>query len=164
MRRGNTLRAFHAGDRERLEAILATYLRETRACCALVTDRAGRLLAASGETGGFDGVSFATLAAADFEASDQLAMLLGEEEFGSLYHQGDEKSMYLADVGGQAILASVFDDRTTLGLIRLKSREAASELAALFDAAAAREPAMNDVLETGWVDEATSEIDRLFAD
>lgn len=164
MRRGETLRSIHAADRERLESILTEFLRETRARCALVTDRAGRLLASAGETAGLDGVTFATLAAADFEASDHLAMLLGEEEFTSLYHQGDEKSMYLADVGGQAILASLFDGRTTLGMVRVKCRDAASELAVLLAESASREPSPADVLETGWALEAADEIDRLFAD
>lgn len=164
MRHDQVLSAIQPSDRERLDSILVEFLRDSKVRCALVADRAGRLVSSVGETGGFDGVSFATLAAADFEASDQLAMLLGEEEFTSLYHQGDETSMYLADVGGHAILASLFDDRTTMGLVRLKCREAASAMTVLLEEVVAREPAASDTLEAGWVIEAADEIDRLFAD
>src|SRR5512146_1656428 len=109
-------------DLELLDQALGTYVTESRARCALLVDRTGRSITAAGETGLLDQTTFASLAAADFAASDQLARLLGEQEFAALYHAGPSQSMYLADVGGQAILATLFDGGTTLGLVRLRSR------------------------------------------
>jgi predicted regulator of Ras-like GTPase activity (Roadblock/LC7/MglB family) len=127
-------------------------------------DRTGRLLTSAGETTGFDGVTFASLAAADFSASDQLAMILGEDEFTTLFHQGDKLSMYLAAVGGQAILATLFDQRTTLGMVRLRLRAAQPEFSALFAEIAARDATPGAALEPDWADEAADQLDRLFAD
>lgn len=156
--------SFEPQDLRLLDQLLGGFLQETNARCAVLMDRAGRLLTAAGDTAGLDGIAFASLAAADYAASDQLAVLLGEDEFSSLYHQGEARSMYLADVGGQAILAALFDGRTTLGLVRLKAKAVTPALASLFAAATSRGPAPGAALEADWADVAADEIDRLFAD
>ena len=68
-------------DVERLDSLLTTFVVESQVKCALLLDRTGRLLTTAGDVAGLDGTSFASLAAADFSASDQLAVLLGEQEF-----------------------------------------------------------------------------------
>ncbi|MFW6202640.1 MAG: roadblock/LC7 domain-containing protein [Gemmatimonadota bacterium] len=148
----------------RLDAILASFLDETQARCAVLLDRDGRLLALTGETTEFDGTAFATLAAADFAAGDRLASLLGEDEFTSLYHQGEDHSMYLVDIGGTAILAALFDDdRSSLGLVRLTAKRAVPRFATLL-AERPGEDLHVEGLGDGWADEAGSEVDRLFRD
>lgn len=151
-----------AEDLERLDALLASFLAEARLRCALLLDRTGRFLTAAGETGELDPTTFASLAAADFAASDQLAQLLGEADFSSLYHAGERQSMLLADVGGQAILAAIFDDRSTLGLVRLQMRALLPQVAAVFAEMGDRAPAPGGPLDPTWLAAAADEIDRLF--
>lgn len=152
-------------DAQRLTSILESFIAETHADCALLCDRSGRLLTRSGDTGLMDNTTFASLVAGDFAASDQLARLLGEEEFSSLYHAGEGRSMYLADVSGYSILAAVFDDRTTLGMLRLKSRAAVPKLIELFEEIASRPTSQMGIgMDAGWMSEAEDEIDRLFGD
>ncbi|HEX6940735.1 MAG TPA: roadblock/LC7 domain-containing protein [Longimicrobiales bacterium] len=148
----------------RLESLLLGFIEAAGARCAVLMDRTGRLLTMTGRTEGIDGVAFASLAAADFAASDQLARLMGEDECTSLLHQGHSRSMFLTDVDGDAVLATVFDDDTTLGLVRLKARELAPELAALIAAAAQRAPEPGQSLTADWAAAAASEIDRLFSE
>src|SRR5918911_5604140 len=83
---------------------LQQFLYESNARCALLVDRAGQLVATVGEQPRFDSTAFATLTAADFSANDQLARLIGEEEFSSLVHRGEQGSMFLADVARRIIL------------------------------------------------------------
>jgi predicted regulator of Ras-like GTPase activity (Roadblock/LC7/MglB family) len=162
------MNAFHGSwsfgqpEQDRLTQLLDGFLKETNALCALLVDRAGQLLITVGDAP-FDGLSFASLAAADFEASDQLGGLLGEDEFSSLYHQGERGSMYLADIAGRVILAALFDKRTTLGMVRLKTKAVVPEFAALFAELASRATVQGEVpMESGWAEAAESEIDRLF--
>src|ERR671932_2677682 len=75
---------------------------------------------------------------ADFSANDQLARLIGETDFNSLFHQGEKESMYLADVARRVILVVLFDNRTTLGLVRLKMKQTVDELSRLFEGVFAR--------------------------
>ena len=165
MNAGDGITYFGAGDVERLDEILKGFLGETQAKCAMLVDRSGRLLTAAGDTGSMDRIIFASLVAGDFAASDQLASLLGEEEFSSLYHQGEGRSMYLADISGWAILAALFDGRTTLGMVRLKSKAVVPKFASLFADLATRGPDTQEpMFQDEFVSEAESEIDRLFAE
>jgi predicted regulator of Ras-like GTPase activity (Roadblock/LC7/MglB family) len=148
-------------DLDAVNRLLGAFVEESGARCALLLDRAGRPLTAVGETGGLDETSFASLAAADFDAGDHLASLLGEEEFRSLYHQGIDGSMYLSEMGGGVLLAAVFDGRTTLGMVRLKTRQVVPELTQLIDRVA-RRPRHETALDASFADDAVSQIDRLF--
>lgn len=128
---------FTDDDAEAVTAALRRLLRESHARCALVVDRAGQLVLTVGEApahSAFDATAFASLTAADYAANDQLARLLGERDFATLFHQGERESMYLADVARRVILVVLFDTGTTLGLVRLKLRAAVDELAARFEA------------------------------
>jgi len=165
MTRVDIIASIGTDDLGHIESLLQRYLRDTTARCAVLIDRTGRLLAAAGDTGGFDQTAFASLAAADFAASDQLATLLGEHEFAALYHHGERQSMYLADVDGWAILAALFDRRTTLGMVRIKTKGAVARLGRVFRDIAESGPSGSVVsMEVGWADDAESEIDRLFTD
>jgi len=154
--------SFREEDATRIGALLNSLLREANARTALLVDRAGQMVATVGEEPRFDPVAFATLTAADFSANDQLARMLGENEFGALFHQGDRDSLYLADVARRVILVVLFDNRTTLGLVKLRVRGVVEALSALFTEMFAREAAGERRMETGFVPEAEDEIDRLF--
>lgn len=165
MTHGDSIVSLDSEDLQRLSQLLDGLLGDASARSAFLVDRSGQLLVSTGATRGVDHASFASLAAADFAASGRLAELLGEDEFASLYHQGDVSSMVLVDVGGRAILAALFDARTTLGMVRLKTKTLIPELIRLFDTATERERSRPRLdLGSGWADEASDEIDRLFTE
>jgi predicted regulator of Ras-like GTPase activity (Roadblock/LC7/MglB family) len=124
--------SFTEDDYGAIERSLRQFLSESNARCALLVDRAGQLVATVGDPPRFDPTAFATLTAADFSANDQLARLIGESEFNSLFHQGEQESMYLVDIARRVILVILFDGRTTLGLVRLKVKTTAEELNRIF--------------------------------
>jgi predicted regulator of Ras-like GTPase activity (Roadblock/LC7/MglB family) len=140
---------------------LQKFLYDSNARCALLVDRTGQLVATVGEQPTFDPTAFATLTAADFSANDQLARLIGESDFNTLFHQGEKESMYLADVARRVILVVLFDNRTTLGLVRLKMKETVNELTRLFEQVFAR-PAGAQGGPSGLLAGADDEIDKLF--
>jgi predicted regulator of Ras-like GTPase activity (Roadblock/LC7/MglB family) len=135
-------------------------LQESGAHCALLVDRGGQLLTLAGERPAFDATTFATLTAADFSANDQLARLLGENDFSSLFHQGERESMLVAEVARRAILVILFNARTTLGLVRLRLRPAHEELSRIVDAMMARDA--QATTRPAILAGADEEIDRLF--
>jgi predicted regulator of Ras-like GTPase activity (Roadblock/LC7/MglB family) len=117
-----------------------------------------------GEPVAFDPTAFASLTAADFSANDQLARMLGEPEFGALFHQGEKESMYLADIARRVILVVLFDNRTTLGLVKLRVRQTVVELNQVFTDMFERadQSANAPQVERGFLGEAEDEIDKLF--
>ena len=153
--------SFTEDDYNALTQALQHFLTDCSARCALLVDRTGQLVATVGEQPRFDATTFATLTAADFSANDQLARLIGESDFNSLFHQGEKESMYLADVARRVILVVLFDNRTTLGLVRLKMKQTVEELTRLFETVFSRgasgQPATPNILAG-----ADDEIDKLF--
>src|SRR5262245_37698976 len=125
---GSASWSFTEEDFGAITKALQKFLGETNARCALLVDRSGQLVATVGEQPNFDPTAFATRTAADFSANDQLAQLIGETDFNSLFHQGEKESMYLADIARKVILVALFDNRTTLGLVRLKIKDTVLEL------------------------------------
>jgi predicted regulator of Ras-like GTPase activity (Roadblock/LC7/MglB family) len=142
--------------------VLTGFLRDASARTALLVDRAGQMLITVGEPPAFDPTAFASLTAADFSANDQLARLLGEGEFGTLFHQGERESLYLADIARRVILVVLFDNRTTLGLVKLRMRNAVAELTEIFTALFARGAAGGRSMDSAFVGEAEDELDKLF--
>jgi predicted regulator of Ras-like GTPase activity (Roadblock/LC7/MglB family) len=152
--------SFTEDDYGAITESLQRFLGESQARCAMLVDRAGQLVATVGEQPTFDPTAFATLTAADFSANDQLAKLIGENDFNSLFHQGERESMYLADIARRVILVVLFDNRTTLGLVRLKMKITVEELNQLFAVVfqRAKEPRGSTSLLSG----AEDEIDKMF--
>ncbi len=152
--------SFTEDDYGAITQSLQRFLFDTNARCALLVDRTGQLVATVGEQPTFDPTAFATLTAADFSANDQLARLIGETDFNSLFHQGEKESMYLADVARRVILVVLFDNRTTLGLVRLKMKHTVEELTRLFEQVFAR--GQSGPASPGILAGADDEIDKLF--
>jgi predicted regulator of Ras-like GTPase activity (Roadblock/LC7/MglB family) len=152
-------------DVREFESLLAEMVSGSRVHCALLVDRAGRLIASAGDLKGLDSTAFASLASADFAASNRIAVLLGENDFASLYHHGADRSMFLADVAGAAVLAVLFDTRTTLGMVRVKTKSLVPRFADQLALLASRGPSGQVVqMEPDWASDAETEIDRLFTE
>jgi predicted regulator of Ras-like GTPase activity (Roadblock/LC7/MglB family) len=153
--------SFTEDDFGAITSSLQKFLLDSNARCALLVDRSGQLVATVGEQPAFDATAFATLTAADFSANDQLARLIGESDFNSLFHQGEKESMYLADIARRVILVVLFDTRTTLGLVRLKMKETVHDLTRLFEEVFTR-GASGQAQPPGLLSGAEDEIDKLF--
>lgn len=152
-----------------MNSVMGDLLKSSNSRSSLLIDRTGQLITNVGTPPDFDVVAFASLCAADFEANNQLAKLIGEKDFSTLYHQGVEDSMYLARIARDVILVVLFDKSTTLGLVRLRVKRAVDELSAiverLFEKLEYRNEEYDDPLaDSEFTEGIESEIDKLFAD
>ncbi len=101
---------------------------------ALVIDDAGNIVANCGEgKSGFDLLSLAALAAANFGATSQMAKLIGEDDFSLLFHKGKSESIHFSRIGDEFILISIFSDDVSLGLVRLRVAQLSKTIAEIFD-------------------------------
>ena len=85
---GSSSWSFEERDFNVIDKLLQSFLYDSSARCTLLIDRTGQLITTAGEKPEFDSTAFASLAAADFSANDQLASMIGENEFSSLFHKG----------------------------------------------------------------------------
>jgi predicted regulator of Ras-like GTPase activity (Roadblock/LC7/MglB family) len=125
-------------DSTRIHEILTRLLGESGAVEALLIDRAGQLLAVVGAAPSLDAVSISALAAAAFSSTAAMARLLGEPEFSVLFHQGAKRSIHVSTVDEDSILLAIFDERTTIGMVRLFAAEASRSVGAVLGEARAR--------------------------
>jgi len=123
---------FYKEDIERIAKTLITFLKNANARCVLLVDKDGHLVTKEGESSTYDMDTISALVAGSFAATKQMAKLLGEEEFSIMFHQGKKDNIQLSLVGDRTILAVIFDDKTTLGMVRLYASQVSSKLADVF--------------------------------
>lgn len=127
--------------------------------CVLLVDRSGRILAHEGEPRDVDLVTFATLAAAEFNANEQLSRLVGDGGFRTLMHRGERTCIDLEDVGNTAVLLTLFGAGTPAGLIRRTAERGAAACADVLRAMAESTAGDTEAAALAGADE---EIDRMF--
>jgi len=115
-------------DIEKIDSCLNRVVSSSLAHSVLLIDRSGQLIAHHGNTPGIDMLSLSALTAANFGATAEIARMLGEEEFTILFHKGRSENVYFSAIGEDVIMVTLFDDRTSLGLIRLQINKIVGEL------------------------------------
>lgn len=149
---------------EKINSTLTQMLKGAEAKCALLVDKDGHLITRQGFTHSLDTTALAALLAGSFASTTEIAKLVGESEFSVLFHQGKKDHIHMSIVGERSILAVVFDDRTTIGMVRLYAKESALELARIL--AEAKQGGSNTApgLSEDFADSAGEKLDDIFQD
>jgi predicted regulator of Ras-like GTPase activity (Roadblock/LC7/MglB family) len=119
-------------DFQAIDRVLERLLEKTNALSVHLIDRSGQLITTSGRSADFDATAFASLVAADFTANAEVSQLLGEASIEAVVNEGRSRSVYSCLLAGRVIMCTVFDRRSTLGLVRLRAGRAARELDGVF--------------------------------
>ncbi len=120
-------------DFRKVLAVTQQLVKDANAKGVFVVDRNGQMIAESGEMRGIDTTSLASLTAGCIAATGGLAKIVGEEEFPVHFHQGQRDNLHITLVAGRMILVVIFDDRSSLGLVRLRVKKAGAQLAKIFE-------------------------------
>ena len=148
-----------------LEDALRRLRQEANAKAVFLIDKNGQQIASTGEIEQFDTTSLASLTAGNVAATDGLAKLIGEREFSVLFHEGQQDHIHISIVGRRAILLVIFDDRSSLGLVRLRVKRASGDMERIFDTMAKKGEAAEVSGEASPFSEITEEdIDALFSE
>ena len=150
---------------EQINQLLTKLIKGAEAKCALLVDKDGHLITRQGFTHSLDTTALAALLAGSFASTREIARLVGEPEFSVLFHQGKRDHIHISLVGERSILVVIFDDRTTIGMVRLYAKEIGGELTKTFEnvpdgKGQEKSPAVDD----GFTDSVEKEMDNLFKD
>jgi predicted regulator of Ras-like GTPase activity (Roadblock/LC7/MglB family) len=115
-------------DMKKINYCLNKMVSSSMAHSVLLIDRSGQLIAHHGNTPEIDILSLSALTAANFGATAEIARMLGEEEFTLLFHKGRSENVYFSTIGEHVIIVTLFDNQTSLGLIRLQINKIIDEL------------------------------------
>ncbi len=119
-------------DHDRVMEVIDRLYIDTAARLVVLVDKNGQQIVVRGDTEDFDTTSLASLTAGNVAATDGLAQLLGEREFTILFHEGERDNIHISVVAERIILVVIFDDNSSLGLVRLRVRRCTGQLERLF--------------------------------
>ena len=151
-------------DFRRVLTVVERLVRDANAKGVFVVDKAGQLVAEAGEMRGIDSTSLASLTAGCIAATGGLAKIVGEEEFPIHFHQGQRDNLHITLVGGRMILVVVFDERSSLGLVRLRVKKAGVELAKIFEEIEKKSAQQASQGASPFAEITDDDIDNLFSD
>ncbi len=116
----------------KIKDVLARLQSDSASRVVFLVDKDGQEIAVQGEVGNLDTTSLCSLAAGNVAATGGMAELIGEKEFPTLSHEGEHESIHISVIG-RLLLIVVFDERSTLGLVKLRSRQVSHQLLAMID-------------------------------
>lgn len=147
---------------QRLKTVLARLCVECAARVVFLIDRDGQPIAFHGDIGDMDTTSFASLAAGNVAATSSMAQIIGEDAFPSVFHEGERESIFISIIG-RSLLVTVFDQRSTLGLVKIRTKRGSYDVASILDEAT-RDSTAYQVNQNSFFSEITDEdIDSLFS-
>ena len=126
---------------EKIDLCLKKMVSTSLAHSVLLIARSGQLIANHGDTLDIDVSALSALTAANFGATAEIAKLLGEEEFTLLFHKGRSENVYFSAIGEHVIMVTLFDDKTSLGLVRLRINQVNEELSQILSTIFGKEKA-----------------------
>ena len=116
-----------------VEAPLRQFVEDARTVLALLLHPSGQVMAQYGFARAVDVMSACALAAAIHASSGELGRQLEGRPFRGLHHAGKDRQLFLAEAAtprGSFIVLTVFDQESSLGLVRMYFDEFTKQLVA----------------------------------
>ena len=151
----------------KLKEVIERLKEESGSKIVFLVDKNGQQIAGAGDLGNIDATSLASLTAGNVAATDGLAKLIGEKEFSLLFHEGERDNLHISIVGKRGILVVIFDNKATLGLVRLRVKKASQELEKIFDEIeekVKKQAGDSESYESPFAEITEDDIDKLFGD
>ena len=152
---------------QEINRVLARLRTDANAKAAFLIDKNGQQMAAAGENlESYDATSLASLTAGNVASTDAIAELIGERSFSALVHEGDKDSLHISLVNDRIILVVLFDERSSLGLVRLRVRQVSPALMDVFEVVErihAEQQAKGEANISPFAEITDADIDGLFA-
>jgi predicted regulator of Ras-like GTPase activity (Roadblock/LC7/MglB family) len=161
----NAAMVMYEEEYQQIKSIIAKLCDDANAKMVFLVDKNGQQIASYGEIGNIDTTSLASLTAGNVAATDGLARLIGEKEFPVLSHEGEKDNIHISIVAQRVILVVIFDERSSLGLVRLRVKRASNELTDVFESIVRKVEAEKERgadLESPFAEITDEDIDNLF--
>lgn len=105
-------------DIDVIDATLRDLLKKSEAHVALLVEKAGYLIHQCGNPDELDTTTFATLGSNAYNAVQFMASLVNENNFTSMYQQGENFSTLMVNVDENSLLVIVFPTHLTVGSMK----------------------------------------------
>src|SRR5262249_24596630 len=151
-----------------IKQIISKLRVDANAKVVFLVDKNGQQIAAHGDIENLDTTLRAPPPAGSGAATAGLARLIGEKEFSILFHEGEKDNIHISIVAQRVILVVIFDERSSLGLVRLRVKKASEELNKVFTNIMAKvekeKAAAGAAFESPFAEITDEDIDSLFSE
>jgi predicted regulator of Ras-like GTPase activity (Roadblock/LC7/MglB family) len=148
-----------------ISTALHKLLNDTSATSVMLLDKSGQVVATQGNGIKRNATQLGALLAGAFSSSREVAQLLGEKDFRTIFQQGVHENIYTTMVEEQWLLVIVFDKLTHIGLVKVLSKKASDELGRILERVRADTSRMkSSVLNIQFRSSVEDTIDLLFRD
>lgn len=150
---------------KRINEELQRLHQQANAVVVFLVDKNGQLIASAGDTHNIDTTALASLTAGNIAATGGIARLLGEQEFTILFHEGAKDNIHISLIGQRIILVVIFDQRSSIGLVRLRVKKSSEVLAKIFEEIAQKaekDRGEGKLPESPFAEISDEDIDNLF--
>jgi predicted regulator of Ras-like GTPase activity (Roadblock/LC7/MglB family) len=127
-------------DIQQLDRVLQELLVSSEATSALIIDKGGFLITHRGESEQFDLTTIAALASGAYLANQTIANLVHENNFDSVYQQGERFSMLVMNVDEFVLLTAIFRAAVGVGAVKYYAMNASVKVAQQLQVAQKRSP------------------------
>lgn len=127
-------------DFEQINTALKDLLEKSEASTALFVEKAGYLIAQQGDTEIFNTTELATLAANAFAATQFIADRLNENNFSSMFQQGETTNMLWVNVDMNSLVVLIFKAQLSIGAIKYYALTTVQSIANQLQIATLRAP------------------------
>ena len=127
-------------DINQIDEAMRELLRKSEANVALLVEKAGYLIHQCGNPEELDTTTFATLGSNAYNAVQFMAQLVNENNFTSMYQQGENFSTLMVNVDENSLLVIVFPTHLTVGSMKYYASPAARSIADRIVIATSRAP------------------------
>ena len=149
-------------EAQQINAACETLLEDANARVVFLVDINGQILSHAGEVEDLDTTSLASLTAGNVAATGGIAQLINEKEFTQIFHEGENDNLHISVHAGRFILVVIFDQRSSIGLVRLRVRQTNQKLADIIAALDAKS-ATHAGEKTPFAEITDDDIDNLFS-
>ena len=123
-----------------LDDVLREFLGRSDAITGLIIDKGGFLITHQGDSRLFDLTTIAALASGAYLANQTIASLVHEDNFSSVYQQGEKVSMFVTNVDEECLLVVIFKAQSGVGVVKYYAVQTRERIAAQLKAAHERDP------------------------
>jgi predicted regulator of Ras-like GTPase activity (Roadblock/LC7/MglB family) len=127
-------------DIRHLDRVLGDLLDSTESTTALIIDKGGFLISHRGDGNQFDLTTIAALASGAYLANQTIANLVHEENFDSVYQQGEKFSMLVVNVDKYCLMVIIFSAAISVGAVKYFAGRTVSRVSAQLRKAHDRDP------------------------
>ncbi len=120
-------------DRSQIAACLQRLMADSGASYAMVIDRSGQILAEESDEIRPEMVHLGALIAATYSSTQEMARILKEDGFKTLFQEGLKEKIFTETVRGRWLLVVIFNHKAQIGLVKVLARRSSAVLANILE-------------------------------